>query len=204
MTHSHEPHRPVTGADFEHGADCPCCSRRRTFVKSLSLATAGLILPSEWAKAAVSRDRMLKMHNPHTGEDLRTIFWTPEYGYIQPAMNQINKFFRDFRENKIVPIDIDLLNILHYMQANIGRNRTIELHSGYRTPRTNRMLARKSNNVGKRSFHMRAQAADIAVHGYNSHELKAIAKRINGGGIGRYRGANYIHVDSGPVREWNY
>lgn len=205
MTQSHE-HHPVTHADFEHGSECPCCSRshRRTFIKTLSVASAGIMLPSEWVKAATTRERMIKMHNPHTGENLRAIYWAPEFGYIQPAMNQINKFFRDFRENKIVPIDIDLLNILNYIQVNVGQRRTLELHSGYRSPTTNRKLASRSNNVGKRSYHMRAQAADISVKGLSSRELKTIAKRINGGGIGQYRGSNFIHVDSGPVREWYY
>ncbi|UJF25202.1 DUF882 domain-containing protein [Suttonella sp. R2A3] len=198
--------RPISFTDFEHGDDCPCCTHqhRRTFIKTLAVASAGILLPSEWVKAASSRERLIKMHNPHTGENLRTVFWTPDYGYIQPSMNQINTFFRDFRQNKVVPIDIDLLNILHYVQSNIGQSRTLELHSGYRSPATNNMLASRSNNVGKKSYHMRAQAADISVKGIGSRELKSIAKRLNAGGIGLYRGSSFIHVDSGPVREWYY
>ena len=98
----------------------------------------------DWARAATSRERMIKMFNPHTGENIRAVFWAPEYGYIQPAMEEISRFFRDFRQNQIVTVDIDLLNILHYMQSNVGNNATIELHSGYRSPATNSMLARRS------------------------------------------------------------
>lgn len=198
--------RPVTFEDFEHGVDCPCCANhaRRTFIKTAGIATAGLLLPTQWAKAASSRERMIKMSNPHTGENIRTVFWTPDYGYIQPAMEQINTFFRDFRENKVVSVDIDLLNILHYMQSNVGMNRTISLHSGYRSPSTNAMLSRRSRNVGKQSYHMKAQAADISIQGYNSRELRNIATNLNAGGVGVYRGSNFIHVDSGPVRTWRY
>ena len=198
--------RAVTFADFEHGEDCPCCARnsRRTFLKTAAIATAGLLLPADWAKAAISRERMIKMHNPHTGENIRAVFWSPEYGYIQPAMDEISNFFRDFRQNQIVSVDIDLLNILHYMQSNVGNNATIELHSGYRSPATNSMLARRSKNVGKQSYHMKAQAADISIQGYTSRQLRAMAQNLNAGGIGIYRGSNFIHVDSGPIRTWYY
>ena len=90
------------------------------------------------------------------------------------------------------------------MQSNVGNNATIELHSGYRSPATNSMLARRSKNVGKQSYHMKAQAADISIQGYTSRQLRAMAQRLNAGGIGIYRGSNFIHVDSGPVRTWYY
>ncbi len=203
---NHQKHTPVTIDDFEHGHDCPCCKNyhRRTFLKTLSYSTIGLILPAQWAKAATTRERIIRMSNPHTGENIRTVFWTPDYGYIQPAMDQISWFFRDFRENQKMPVDIDLLNILHYMQANVGQSRTIKLHSGYRTPKTNAMLASKSSNVGKKSYHMKAKAADISISGFNSRELRAMAISLNAGGVGIYRGSNFIHVDSGPVRTWYY
>lgn len=197
---------PVSIEDFEHSDDCPCCSHnhRRTFIKKASLVTAGLLLPTQWAKAAASSERIIKMSNPHTGENIRTVFWTPDYGYIQPAMKQISWFFRDFRRNEELAVDIDLLNILHYMQVNVGNSRTMKLHSGYRTPETNAMLASRSSNVGQRSYHIKAQAADISIQGFNSRELRNIAIALNAGGVGVYRGSNFIHVDSGPVRTWNY
>lgn len=203
---NHHKHTPVKIEDFEHGHNCPCCTRshRRTFVKTLSLGAAGLILPAQWVKAATSRERIIKMSNPHTGENIRTVFWTPDYGYIQPAMDQISWFFRDFRQNEKLAVDIDLLNILHYMQVNVGNSRTMKLHSGYRSPKTNAMLASRSRNVGKRSYHMKAQAADISIQGFNSRQLRTMATALNAGGVGVYRGSNFIHVDSGPVRTWYY
>ncbi len=66
------------------------------------------------------------------------------------------------------------------------------------------MLARRSKNVGKQSYHMKAQAADISIQGYTSRQLRAMAQRLNAGGIGIYRGSNFIHVDSGPIRTWYY
>lgn len=198
--------RPVTTEDFAHSDTCPCCVRhsRRTFIKTASVLSAGILLPQEWAKAAARCDRMIKMHNPHTGENIRTIYWTPDYGYIQPSIDEISRFFRDFRQNTVKNVDLDLLNILHYVQSNVGQNRTIELNSGYRSPATNNMLARRSRNVGKKSYHIQAMAADIAIKGFNSRDLRAVAMRLNAGGIGMYRRSNMIHVDSGPVRQWYY
>ncbi|SUO95059.1 YcbK family protein [Suttonella ornithocola] len=206
MSRHFSPQHPVTIEEFEHSHDCPCCTRhdRRIFLKTAIVATAGILLPSEWAKAASRRERMIKMYNPHTAESLRTVYWTPDYGYIQPSIDEVSRFFRDFRQQSIKPVDIDLLNILNYIQANVGMNTTIELNSGYRSPATNRMLARRSKNVGKNSYHMKAMAADIAIKGFNSRQLKAIAMRLNAGGVGIYRGSNFIHVDSGPVRQWYY
>lgn len=198
--------RPVTLNDFEHGEDCPCCQRneRRTFLKTAAIASIGLIMPQDWARAAASRERMLKMSNPHTGEKIRTVFWTPDYGYIQPSLEQINTFFRDFRQNTKANVDIDLLNILHYMQTNAGANRTMSLHSGYRSAATNNMLARRSKKVAKKSYHIQAQAADISIQGYSARQLRTIARNLGAGGVGIYKGSNFLHVDSGPVRTWYY
>ncbi|ABQ13934.1 YcbK family protein [Dichelobacter nodosus] len=201
--HSFESHL-ITVEDFAHHGSCPCCTKRRTFIKTAAIATAGLLLPSEWAKAAARRDRVIRMHNPHTGETLRTVYWAPDYGYIKVSIDEISKFFRDFRQQQIKTVDIDLLNILHYIQSNVGLNHSIQLNSGYRSPQTNRMLSRRSHSVAQKSYHMKAMAADITIDGFNSRQLKIIAKRLNAGGIGLYRNSNFIHVDSGPVREWFY
>ena len=196
--------KPITIKDFEHGEDSPCCSRRRTFLKNAFALTAGILLPAEWAKAAMSRERQIQMFNPHTGENLRTVYWSPTDGYIKDSIRQISYFFRDFRQESVKTVDYDLLSILHYIQSNVGERRTIQLNSGYRSPATNSMLARRSKNVGKKSYHMKAMAADISIKGFNSRELKNIAMRLNAGGVGIYRGSNFIHVDSGPVRQWYY
>lgn len=202
----HTDYTQLRVEDFAHEDGCPCCQghSRRKFLKLTLLSTAGILLPQQWAKSAIIRERMLRMYNPHTGENIRSVYWTPDFGYIQPSIDEISRFFRDFRQEKVRTVDIDLLNILHYMQSNVGNQKIIQLNSGYRSPETNRMLARRSRNVGKQSFHMRAMAADISIKGYNSRELRRIAQALNAGGIGLYRNSNFIHLDSGPIRQWHY
>lgn len=196
-------HKEMNIEDFQQD-DCPCHHSRRQFLKISSLLTAGLILPSEWARGAMVQDRMLRMYNPHTGETIRTVYWTPELGYILPAIDQIAAFMRDFRQNESKRPDTALLNILHYIQSNVGSNKSIQVNSGYRSPRTNHMLRSRSKSVAQKSYHMRAQAADIEVQGFSSKQLRNMALQLNAGGVGIYTNSSFIHVDSGPVRSWRY
>lgn len=186
----------------EHGDDCPCCSGRRQFFKTTLMATMGIMLPQQWLQAATRNARTLRFRNPNTGENMTAVYWTPDYGYIQPSLDEINLFFRDFRQDKVMPVNIDLLNILHYIQSNVGQNKELILRSGYRSPKTNTALRNRSSNVAKNSYHLKAQAADIAVKGVSGRQLALIARQLRAGGIGT--GNEFIHVDSGPVREWKY
>lgn len=189
-----------------HPEGCPCCalSHRRRFLLKASVATAGLILGPELAKAAAKKDRLLMMSNPHTGEKIRTIYWTPTDGYIRESLASVSHFMRDFRQNQVKAIDPALLDIVHAISLNIGSHRKFEVMSGYRSPKTNRMLARRSRNVAKKSYHMRAKAMDFQVKNVSSKSLRKIALALKAGGVGYYPGARYIHVDTGNIRTWTY
>lgn len=187
--------------NHEHSADCPCCSGRRQFLRTALVATCGILLPHQYASAFSQRDKVLRLRNPNTGENISVTYFTPEYGYIHPSLEELNLFFRDFRQDQIMAVDVKMINILHYIQTNLN-NRELILRSGYRSPKTNAMLGRASSNVAKNSYHMKAQAADIGVNGVSGRQLAVIARQLRAGGIGT--GEGFIHVDSGPVREWRY
>lgn len=190
----------------KHQEGCPCCvhSERRQFLMKAGVATAGLILGPELARAAAKKDRLLMMTNPHTGEKIRTIYWTPSDGYIRESLASVSHFMRDFRQNRVKAIDPALLDIVHAISLNIGTHRKFEVVSGYRSPKTNRMLRRRSRNVAKKSYHMRAKAMDFQVKNISSRSLRRVALALRAGGVGYYPGARYIHVDSGNVRSWVY
>lgn len=190
----------------EHYEGCPCCTNphRRRFLAKTSVTAAGLILGPELALAAQKKDRLLMMTNPHTGEKIRTIYWTPMEGYIRESLASVSHFMRDFRQNQVKPVDPALLDIIHAISLNIGSKRKFEVMSGYRSPKTNRMLSRRSKNVAKRSLHMKAKAMDFQVKGVSSRDLRRIALALKAGGVGYYPGARYIHVDTGKVRTWTY
>ncbi|MGY0400165.1 MAG: DUF882 domain-containing protein [Ostreibacterium sp.] len=190
----------------KHQDGCPCCvhSHRRRFLLKASVATAGLILGPQLAYAAAKKDRLLMMTNPHTGEKIRTIYWTPTEGYIRESLASISHFMRDFRQNQVKAIDPALLDIVHAISLNIGVDRKFEVMSGYRSPKTNRMLSRRSRNVAKKSYHMKGKAMDFQVKNVSSHNLRHIALALKAGGVGYYPGASYIHVDTGNIRNWTY
>ena len=51
------------------------------------------------------------MYNPHTGESLNLVYCENGY-YVPGALQEVNYFFRDFRQNLVKPIDLDALQRL--------------------------------------------------------------------------------------------
>jgi len=190
----------------KHEDGCPCCNNphRRLFLSKISIGSAGLILGPELALAAAKKERVLMMNNPHTGERLRTVYWTPRDGYVGESLSSVSYFMRDFRMNLVKPVDPALLDIIHAISLNIGSHKQFKVTSGYRSPKTNRMLARHSNNVAKKSMHMKAKAVDFEVPGVSAKNLRKLALALKAGGVGYYPGHQFIHVDTGSVRTWVY
>uniref|UniRef100_UPI0025C06C76 YcbK family protein n=1 Tax=Marivivens sp. TaxID=1978374 RepID=UPI0025C06C76 len=77
------------------------------------------------------------------------------------------------------------------------------LLSGYRSPETNAMLRRQSSGVARNSLHMRGQAADLRLASRSVNQIASAAQSCNAGGVGRYAGSNFVHMDCGQVRTWN-
>jgi uncharacterized protein YcbK (DUF882 family) len=49
---------------------------------------------------------------------------------------------------------------------------------------------------------MRGQAADIRMPDRDFNQLHRAALSLEAGGVGRYRRSRFIHLDTGPVRNW--
>src|SRR5579864_2023090 len=145
--------------------------------------------------------RSLSMYNVHTGESLNTTYW--EYGdYVPGALEEVNHFFRDFRANEIKPIDPRLLDILYSMHRQLDTSKPINLVSGYRSPATNAWLASFMEGVAPHSMHVEGRAADINIPGRQLSFLQRVALALQGGGVGYYPRAGFVHVDTGRVRRW--
>jgi uncharacterized protein YcbK (DUF882 family) len=69
--------------------------------------------------------------------------------------------------------------------------------SGYRSRAYNRRIG-----GARDSYHMRCQAIDFMIRGVSARSLAATARRYSNGGVGLYSGRPFIHVDTGPRREW--
>ncbi|SLN59061.1 DUF882 domain-containing protein [Oceanibacterium hippocampi] len=154
-------------------------------------------------RAALPRSthRTLSLVSLNTGERLKATYW--EGGAYQPdAIDEFNRLLRDWRSGEIHPIDPKLLDLVHALGQKLGCQKPIQIISGYRSPKTNAALARKSNGVAKKSMHMLGQAIDIRLPGCELARLRNAARAMKAGGVGYYPKSNFVHLDTGRVRSW--
>jgi len=145
--------------------------------------------------------RRLKMYSGRTGERIDTIYWV-EGKYIKDAVKEINAFMRDWRTNDVIGIDTRTVDIMAAAHNLMDVNEPYMLLSGYRSPKTNAMLRSRSRGVAKNSLHMKGQAADLRLGSRSVHQMAKAAAACRAGGVGRYSGSNFVHMDCGPVRTW--
>lgn len=145
--------------------------------------------------------RRLKMRSGRTGERIDTIYWI-EGDYIPEALAEVNRFMRDWRTDSVINIDTRTIDIMAAAHRMLEAETPYMLLSGYRSPRTNAMLRSKSRGVARNSLHMKGQAADLRLDGRTVSQIARAAASCSAGGVGRYSGSNFVHVDCGPVRTW--
>ena len=178
---------------------------RRTFLKMLSASSAALMAPSiglSYSFFSKAGDiRRIKFQNSNTGERVNTIYWI-EGQYVQEALDQINYFMRDWRQNKVIRIDTANLDIISATQTLLDTEEPFELLSGYRTSKTNKMLARVTAGVARNSYHIKGMAADLRMRTRSVNQIGKAAESCNRGGVGRYVNSSFVHIDCGPKRRW--
>jgi len=145
--------------------------------------------------------RRISMFSGRTGERLDTIYWI-EGQYIGEAIREINLFMRDWRTGDAVQMDTRTIDIMAAAHNLMDVNEPYMLLSGYRSPKTNAMLRSQSSSVARNSLHMRGQAADLRLQGRTTAQMTRAAQSCAAGGVGRYSGSNFVHMDCGPVRVW--
>ena len=149
---------------------------RRTILKGI-IGSAGLtLLPANVYAFNIFRNtgdiRRIRLENSNTGERVNTIYWI-EGNYVEEALNQINYFMRDWRQNKIINYDTKNLDIISATQALLDTDEPFELLSGYRTKKTNKMLSRHTVGVARNSYHTKGMAADLRM---KRRSVKQIAR----------------------------
>lgn len=141
------------------------------------------------------------MYNGRTGESIDVIYWI-EGKYIKGALKEVNYFMRDWRQNKATSIDTRTLDIMAASHRLLDVSEPYTLLSGYRTPATNAYLRSKSGGVAKKSLHMEGKAADLRLKSRSVNQISNAASSFHAGGVGRYYGSNFVHMDCGNVRTW--
>ena len=145
--------------------------------------------------------RRISLRSGRTGESIDTIYWI-EGKYIKPALEEINFFMRDWRENAVTNMDrrnIDLIAATHNL---LDTDEPFQMLSGYRTSRTNRMLRSRSRRVAKQSYHVKAMAADLRLGSRSVSQIAKAGAACHSGGVGKYYRSNFVHLDCGPIRTW--
>ena len=158
------------------------------------------------ADMMVGQRYSLHLHHLHTGEDLNITYRIGDM-YLPGAVAQLNHFLRDHRTQAEADYDPREFDVLHSVLAKLGRvNNVIDIVCGYRTPESNHLLRSRSASTGvaEHSQHMESKAIDIRVPGVQTLALRNAALSLGAGGVGYYPVSQFVHVDVGPVREWQF
>ncbi|MDP1751762.1 MAG: DUF882 domain-containing protein [Reyranella sp.] len=145
--------------------------------------------------------RSLSLINFNTQETLTVTFWS-NGAYHRDALNQLNHFLRDTRDNAETEMDPLLFDVLWHTTRIVGYGGSIEVLSAFRSPTSNAWLASVSRGVARDSQHMNGNAMDIRFPGVAVYQIRQAGRALNMGGVGFYPRSGFVHLDTGPVRYW--
>jgi uncharacterized protein YcbK (DUF882 family) len=193
---------PFAATQHEDTTDSsPLLGRRRLLGLGLAAAASSVIAPAAFAAQGPSGDRTLSFYNTHTDETLTATYFRGS-SFDKGALKDINHILRDHRSGDVFPIDLKLLDLLVELHRKTDSKKPFQIISGYRSPKTNKMLNAESSGVAKRSMHLDGKAIDIRLADVKLHYLRAAAVEMKRGGVGMYTVSNFVHVDTGRVRYW--
>src|SRR5436309_1780247 len=171
---------------------------RRRF---LALAGGILALPRPVrAWPAVAPLRRLRLVNAHTRETFDGPF-RDDIGPIAVALAELSEFLRDHHSGEKTAIDVGVLGFLAGVMDAVGETRATVL-SAYRTPETNASLSKTHFGVAENSQHIYGRALDVHFGDKLEHAMKT-ARAMQRGGVGWYPQSSFMHMDTGPVRNWD-
>jgi uncharacterized protein YcbK (DUF882 family) len=126
--------------------------------------------------------------------------------YIPQALDNLSLFLRDSHNDEVKNYDPRTFDLLHTMLQKVDRSSSvIEILCGYRTKETNDALRESgTTNAAEHSMHIEANALDLRVPGVPAVELRDAALSLEAGGVGYYPKGQFVHVDTGPVRQWTF
>jgi uncharacterized protein YcbK (DUF882 family) len=152
--------------------------------------------------ASAREERSLAFRSLHTGESLRAVYQID--GALEPdGTAQVDRLLRDHRTGEVHRIEPRLLDLLWALGQSLEIGEPYLVISGYRSPRTNAMLAAApGSGVADGSLHLQGAAIDIRLERVPLERLHRAAVAQRGGGVGLYRRSNFIQIDIGGIRYW--
>jgi zinc D-Ala-D-Ala carboxypeptidase len=92
-------------------------------------------------------------------------------------------------------VDTDAMTKLQALRDRLGK--PLILRSAYRTPDHNAAVGGTDN-----SQHTLGRAFDVSMANHNPHAFEVAARVVGFTGFGFYPKQDFIHIDTGPVRQW--
>jgi uncharacterized protein YcbK (DUF882 family) len=176
--------------------------RRRDLLRLGAAAGLAAIAAPAWARTLdIWEPRRAVLDNLHTGETFNEVYYA-NGGYLPDALAEAKRVMRDWRTGDEHFIDPGLFDALHAIRGRLETSAPFQIISGYRSPRTNAMLHAHSDGVAQNSQHVLGKAIDVRVDGVQLAHLRKAALDVGAGGVGYYPVSNFVHVDTGRVRQW--
>lgn len=150
--------------------------------------------------------REIHLHRPETNSTLEVTYWK-DGQYIRSALVQLDKFLRDPRNNRSMPMDRNLIDSLWVAQTiakRTGHHAPLQITSAYRSKATNDLLRASGYKASKQSLHLEGRAVDFRIPGIGNKTLGRLMKSFNKGGVGTYtrESGGWVHIDTGDHRNW--
>jgi len=176
-------------------------TRRRMLEATAALTGAAAIWPQSLIGSPNSTARRIALTNLHTDERLEVEYFRDDV-YVPEALTALAVLLRDFRNGEQHAIDPRLMDYLVDVADRLGVPPAFAVISGYRSPETNERLHERSSGVSQHSLHMQGRAIDVRMSGVDCRDLAAHAEGLKQGGVGFYRGSDFVHLDTGAFRTW--
>jgi uncharacterized protein YcbK (DUF882 family) len=166
-------------------------------------AAAGLAAASPLAAPAMpvaSAGFRLRLADARTGAAFDGVYRDAN-GPIARVMDELCVFLSDHYSGRMTNIDVGVIDFLADVMAATGQTGAVVL-SAFRSRETNAMLARTTFGVAENSQHIYGRALDVRFGGRLSDAM-SVARAMRRGGVGWYPHSGFIHLDTGPVRNWD-
>lgn len=178
---------------------------RRQFIRGfLTIGLASTLAPAfPTPGLALGRGdfRRLRLTNWRTEENVDAVYWA-DGSYIDDALAAFDHILRDWRTDDVIRMDPAIIDILSKVHERLDCTEPFEIVSGYRSPKTNATLRRRIRGVARNSYHMRGMAVDVALKSRSVRQMARAGLALQRGGVGVYTRSSFVHLDSGPVRDW--
>jgi len=178
---------------------------RRRWILSALLCLVAPLMASAQSNAVVDQrpqEHRLRLFQTHTGERIDIIYRRGDT-YLPDAIAKLDFLLRDFRTGDVRHFNSRLYDTLEELTISVGRpGAEIDIICGYRSPWTNEFLRSHTTGVAKNSLHIQAEAIDLRIPGVSTLKLRQAALALHRGGVGYYPHSDFIHVDTGRVRQW--